>query len=106
MYVGVGVVERGTQKEGQQLVILVCLIIVLTIHFEWCTDTCTRLGLPFSRAGPYPHLRHKIKMAAIVGDFVYTGYEGAYGKVSITIRNPKTFQVRHIYNHPILIRQE
>ena len=39
-------------------------------------------------------LHHKIKMARYLGDFV----QGAYGEVSVTlmIRNPKTFQVRHI----------
>ena len=53
--------------------------------------------------GPYPPLCHKIKMAAIVRGLC-TG--SLWGGQCYTIRNPKTFQVRHIYNHLILIRQE
>ena len=85
-------------------------IIVLASHFSGyapgylhicCISLYNNEFLP--SYGPYLQLRHKIKMAAIVGGLC-TG--SLWGGQCYTIRNPKTFQVRHMYNHPILIHQE
>ena len=70
-----------------------------------CYEVALRpLPFTFHENEPYLQLHQKIKMAVVWGDFV----QRTYGEVNVslwwTLRNPKIFQVRHIYNHPMLMR--